>query len=848
MRGSVGVDGRASARIARGGAKRWMRGRTFARVDASSVERGRARGGRGDSRTRASGRDDVEDALDAEFDEDDALAVMNFDDDCVTLDEAGERDAGARAWLRVAERATTIGAIGSGIASVVTSEVAFGALAGTLPLVGALARRARERRALRARAAIRAARREEVAALRAKAARNVTIEEATARVAPIAAAAVRTDVAPILQELANRLLSVERAQIEAAKTAAKTARDSGAVAGMLARDLAAARVDAREGIASVREEFRTTAESATVELKKELTMLWELVENVEKDAASLREPMEALAEEIRDIVDGVVREVGANVATVSSSAASVSMSEEQLAELRAQVAEASTVKVREAVREAVERALESSPIAVSDRAAAQQLAATLDESQWEAMIERLSAIEANVSEARDAVVVEEDLEDLRVEITREISADIRGIVDSVAELKFAFEASKTNRGEGSVEAAAAVKQWAENKLKAATPSAEVREQIEWQAAIIRDEEKTEEKLIWVGEKTTTQEEPKRKTLNANTSRDEAFANMQALLNSKPSPKPENQASAATSQQVAAESPSDDSDEIWDPFLRAADAENVARYEAKLKAAETTDAAAQDAASDEFAFYSAQGLEALRSGRDLARRGGEDVDMLEDADEMFAKAIKDFERASLAATREQLSRADGNLGNAFLARGRVQAVLAEMAFKEAQMARDRRVNAGLEGTGEMYFELSEENLIQAGRRFRAVVSAESESGVVSDENKSGIQAKAKALAGWGSALSLRSELVLSTQGATADAESLAVAAAEKFRAAAEIEPDSPKIYVSWGDVLRLSASLGPMSEEEERLQQARGCYNEALRLAPEYGPALAALEIMQRNDD
>ena len=165
-----------------------------------------------------------------------------------------------------------------------------------------------------------------------------------------------------------------------------------------------------------------------------------------------------------------------------------------------------------------------------------------------------------------------------------------------------------------------------------------------------------------------------------------------------------------------------------------------------------------------------------------------------------------------------------------------------------MARDRRVNAGLEGTGEMYFELSEENLIQAGRRFRAVVSAESESGVVSDENKSGIQAKAKALAGWGSALSLRSELVLSTQGATVDAESLAVAAAEKFRAAAEIEPDSPKIYVSWGDVLRLSASLGPMSEEEERLQQARGCYNEALRLAPEYGPALAALEIMQRNDD
>jgi len=374
----------------------------------------------------------------------------------------------------------------------------------------------------------------------------------------------------------------------------------------------------------------------------------------------------------------------------------------------------------------------------------------------------------------------------------------------------------------------------------------VLEQIQWQAAIVADEEPTEEKLVWVGEKSSSRDEPNKKTLNTNTTRDEAFANMQALLNSKPSMKPEEKA-AVESQEDAAESTSDDADDVWDPFLRAADADNVARYEAELKAAETADAVAEDVATDDFAVYSEQGLEALRSGRDLARRGGEDVDMLEDADEMFANAIKDFERASLAATSEQLSRADGNLGNAFLARGRVQAVLAEMAYKEAQMARDRRVNAGLEGTGEMYFELSEENLIQAGRRFRAVVSAESESPVASDGNKSGIQAKAKALAGWGSALSLRSELVLSTQGATADAESLAVAAAEKFRAAAAIEPDSPKIYVSWGDALRLSASLGPVSKEQERLKQAQGCYNEALRLAPEYGPALAALEMMQRND-
>ena len=71
----------------------------------------------------------------------------------------------------------------------------------------------------------------------------------------------------------------------------------------------------------------------------------------------------------------------------------------------------------------------------------------------------------------------------------------------------------------------------------------------------------------------------------------------------------------------------------------------------------------------------------------------------------------------------------------------------------------------------------------------------------------------------------------------------MAAAEKFRAAADIEPESPKIYTSWGDALRLGASLGPARDEDERLQQARGCYAEALRLAPEYAPAIAALDAM-----
>lgn len=751
------------------------------------------------------------------------------DDDDFEEDEEEFRIASATAWLGVLERATTLGAVSSGIASVVMREMAFGALAGTLPLVGALARRARERR-LRARAAARAAaRRDEILALRIKTARSVTLREATKQAAPLAVEAVKRDVTPVLEELSNRLSNVERAQVEAAKTAAATARDSGAVAGMLARDLAAARVDAREGIASVRDEFRSTAETAAGELRKEMTMLWELVENVEKDTASLRKPMEELAVDIRGAMDGE----GERIASSSGG-----MSSEQLEDLRAIIADTTSAKVREAM----EQLLGSIQNVTSEESIVQNLASKLDESQWEAMIGRLDAIDANVNAANRRVEVnEDDLEDLRIEIRQEISKDIQDIVESVNELKAALSkprierSTDDERGSGSVEAAAAVKQWAEEKLQAATPSVEVEEQMKWQAAIIEEDETTVDELVWVGEE--SQRQPAK--LNQGVSRDEAFANMQALLNSKTTDAaPESEKSeeetpvssndddnAAVSAEV-----DEEVEEIWDPFVGAADADNVAKYMAENRAKES---GAKDA---DFAAQSEAGLSALRAGRDVARRSGTDVDMLEDADEKFAEAIKYFEKACAV---DASSLALGNLGNAHLARGRVQSVLAELALQQAQAARTDRVNAGLEGTAEMYVELAEDNLIQAGRQFRAVVvDSQSEDSEDKDDDKR----KAKALNGWGTALTLRSELVLTSEGSTGDAEALAVAAAEKFKAAAALEPESVKIYVSWGDALRLSASLGTVEDEDERLFQAQGCYREALRLQPEYPPALEGLRL------
>ena len=371
-------------------------------------------------------------------------------------------------------------------------------------------------------------RREELEALRAKASRHVTMREAAKTAVPVAVEAVRKDVAPALEELASRLSSVERAQVEAAKTAAKTARDSGAVAGMLARDLAAARVDAREGIASVRDEFRTTADAAKGELRKEMTMLWELVESVEKDTAGLRRPMEALAEEIKDAVEGVVRDRDDDE-TASSSASTMmaTLSSEQLAELRAAVADTTSARVREAV----EQLLGSINAVTSEETIVRSLATKLDDAQWEAVVSRLDAIDEGVRTSSERVV-EDDLEDLRLEIRREISRDMGRVVESVEALKLALEEAQATsseasaRGEGSTEAAAAVKQWAEEKLKAAETPREVEEQIQWHAAVVdaEDEDEQEKELVWVGE--TTTDEPKKKAMNEGVSREEAFANMQ----------------------------------------------------------------------------------------------------------------------------------------------------------------------------------------------------------------------------------------------------------------------------------------------------------------------------------
>ena len=84
-------------------------------------------------------------------------------------------------------------------------------------------------------------------------------------------------------------------------------------------------------------------------------MLWELVESVEKDTAGLRRPMEALrARRLKDrILDPAVVRDRDDDETASSSASTMmaTLSSEQLAELRAAVADTTSARVREAVEQ-----------------------------------------------------------------------------------------------------------------------------------------------------------------------------------------------------------------------------------------------------------------------------------------------------------------------------------------------------------------------------------------------------------------------------------------------------------------------------------------------------------------
>lgn len=248
------------------------------------------------------------------------------DDDEYVLREAMRSLPTASPWWEVLELTATFGAAGGGLAALLMQEATVAVLVAALPLVAAGARAQRDRVYRRLTATLLMEMREESAGLarkiqrdagRSSAVNAAVVAAATAAADAAATSAVVAVVPQVSAAIDERALAAERflmsamekgvggvearirqleiAVAESAASARASAREAGSVAGMLARDVAAARVDTRDGLQTLSRELRAaaeTAQSAAVGAKgdvlEELSVLLRLVRSVEREAEDTR--------------------------------------------------------------------------------------------------------------------------------------------------------------------------------------------------------------------------------------------------------------------------------------------------------------------------------------------------------------------------------------------------------------------------------------------------------------------------------------------------------------------------------------------------------------------------------
>ncbi len=279
----------------------------------------------------------------------------------------------------------------------------------------------------------------------------------------------------------------------------------------------------------------------------------------------------------------------------------------------------------------------------------------------------------------------------------------------------------------------------------------------------------------------------------------------------------------------------------------------------------------------------EGLTSLRAARLAARDAGSNPTRMLEADADAAAAVANLEAAAEAFDRlasdandagpnendertifAGAAAARGNLGNALLARGRLQVRLSSMAASQERRASLAGVRAGAEGAAAFHAEIAEECLVLAGRAFRKTLASrdpfkgsERDSDLDSEREMPKRNAEkrsagaARALTGWGAALALRGDAALASASRRRDASlasrtrenknennvtdadvayavsaseaaALAAAASEKYRAALELDASSDsdsendesrfvftaetraRAFTDWGDALRLAA--------------------------------------------
>ena len=917
-----------------------------------------------------------------------ALAVAaerDGDDDAVRLEDASRAlSPPAAPWLEMLELSATFGAAGGGLAALLLQETALVALIAALPLVAygarakrdALARRFAAETLLEAREETECARRKTAslvsAADVASAAANEAVRLTATRTSRTVDAAVDKGVGAIKRDLAvlgsgvaeSRRESREVARAtdalsrdvrSASASALRAAKESGSVAGMLAKDVAASRVDAREAfdllaglLAESAEETERRDGETKDEVAFELGVLAETVGNLEKSLAKLS------AENDDDVVASVSVSSENDESATRASSELTAQSLEALA--RAASAAKAAASAAERAAAAAEKASSSASSVRNDDAYDDArdardardryptpVVAKLDAEQWSLLGARLTQLEEAAAAAAAEAAAEAGKAVGRVRAG--VREDIRGASDALAA---AAEAAVETPKTGTRRRLGQEEDWdpkgdlppkapSDDASKGALPFGLPFEFAE-RVAVPASEAAAASAFGRIAAEAALSEDSELEgrsrdglpPINAavGLTKEAAFENMQALLREKSDEtgsdvlRKEKEKAPAVSTSAPAESATrteeEKEEEEWSarPVRVSLATGRDGRVVATLatrgeKGAESVDeirtsgfatddgtsretarlARGDEENAEECAFDSArarldEGLASLRAARLAARDAGSNPTRMLEADADAAAAVANLEAAAEAFDRlandandagpndagpnekdfrtifAGAGAARGNLGNALLARGRLQVRLSSMAASQERRASLAGVRAGAEGAAAFHAEIAEECLVLAGRAFRKALasrdpfrkSGDSDSDSDSERDSRNAEKRsagaARALTGWGAALALRGDAALASAARRRDASlasrtrenisdvsdadvafavsaseaaALAAAASEKYRAALELETNSDsesdddeshfsiftaetraRAFTDWGDALRLAA--------------------------------------------
>ena len=405
-----------------------------------------------------------------------AAAARDGDDDAVRLEDASRAlSPPAAPWLELLELSATFGAAGGGLAAILLQETALVALVAALPLVayGARAKRDALARRFAAEAILEAREETECAVKKAAAlglASNVASTAATeaVRLASLQTstavdAAVNKGVFAIKRDLVvlegsvaekvargsdkdadrvtNAIDALSRSVASASASALRAAKESGSVAGMLAKDVAASRVDAREQFELLAGLFAESAES--VEKKN-----GESRDDVLTELGVLSETLSRLE---RSLEKSEERDDVSSVSVIEESSAEkekdkrVTAAESLEALSRAASAAKAAAVAAERAAAAAEKAsfLSAEKVSRDDSGQLTPVVAKLDAEQWALLGARLTQLETAAAAAAAEAAAEAGRAVGRVRAG--VREDIRGASDALAA---AAEAAGT-RAEGS---------------------------------------------------------------------------------------------------------------------------------------------------------------------------------------------------------------------------------------------------------------------------------------------------------------------------------------------------------------------------------------------------------------